>query len=84
MKKPMIHLKKKSRARAKEEGREIRCPITILPLTMIICLPLTRSPRHPLVKLPFRWDGLYQMEILDKGASNLAQSKHLDNCAYMC
>jgi hypothetical protein len=41
----------------------------------------------PVGKAPpptFRWDGLYQMEILDEGASNLAQSEHLDNCAYMC
>jgi hypothetical protein len=52
MKKPMIHPKNKSRARAKEEGRKIRDPTTILPLTMVIFLHLTPSPRYPLVKLP--------------------------------
>jgi hypothetical protein len=82
MKKPMIHQKKKSRA--KQEIMEIRDPIKLLPLTMIICLPLTPSPRYLLVKPLFRWDRLYQMEILDEGASNLAQSEHSDYCAYRC
>jgi hypothetical protein len=52
MKKLMIHPKKKSRARAKEEGREIRDPITLLSLIMIICLALMPSPQYPSVKPP--------------------------------
>jgi hypothetical protein len=44
----MFHLKNKSRA--KEEGREIRDPTTLLPLTMITCLPLAPSLRYLLVK----------------------------------
>jgi hypothetical protein len=82
MKRPMIHLKKNSRA--KVEGWEIGDPTTLLHLTMITCLPLTLSPWYPLVKPPFRWDGLYQMEVLDVDASILAQSEHLGYCAYMC
>jgi hypothetical protein len=46
----MIHPNKKSRA--KEEIREIRDPIKVLSLTMIICIPITPSPRYPLVKPP--------------------------------
>jgi hypothetical protein len=39
----------------------------------------------PVGKAPlFRWDALYQMEILDEDVSNLAQYDRLDYCAYMC
>jgi hypothetical protein len=48
MKRPMLHPKKKPRAR--KEEREIRDPATLLPLTMIICLTLVPSLRYPLVK----------------------------------
>jgi hypothetical protein len=48
MKGLMLHLKKKSNAREKE--REIRDPTTLLPLTMITCLPLAASFRYPFVK----------------------------------
>jgi hypothetical protein len=50
MKRPMIHLKKKSMT--KGERREIRDLIILLLLTMIICLPLMPSPWYPLVKPP--------------------------------
>jgi hypothetical protein len=32
----------------------------------------------------FRWDRLYQMEILDDDASNIARSECLENCACRC
>jgi gluconate kinase len=48
---------------------------------MKIYLPLTHSPRYPLVKPLFLMDELYQMEVLDEDASNLAQFEHLDYCA---
>jgi hypothetical protein len=38
--------------RAREEEREIRDPITLLPLTIITCLPLAPSLGYPLVKPP--------------------------------
>jgi hypothetical protein len=47
MKRPMLHLKKKSRTR--KEKREIRDPTTLLPLIMIIYLTLAPSLRYPLV-----------------------------------
>jgi hypothetical protein len=47
MKRLMLHSKK---PRAREEEREIRNPTTLLPLTMITCLPLAPSLRYPLVK----------------------------------
>jgi hypothetical protein len=55
MKRPMLHPKKKSRA--KEEERQIRDPITLLPSIMITYLPLEPSPRYPLVKPPSHFDG---------------------------
>jgi hypothetical protein len=33
---------------------------------------------------PFRWDGLYQMELLDEDASNLAQYERLEHCVCRC
>ncbi len=85
MKRPMLHPKKKSKTR--KEGREIRDPTTLLLLIMIIYLTLAPSLWYLLVTPPpppFRWDGLYQMEVLDVDASILAQSEHLGYCAYMC
>jgi hypothetical protein len=46
------------------------------PSSAFTSIPVGKAP-------PFRWDGLHQMEILEKDASNLAQSKRLDYCAYM-
>jgi hypothetical protein len=82
MKTLMLHPKKKSMT--KEEEREIRYPISLLPLIMITCLPLAPSPRYPLLKSQFRWDGLYQIEVLDEDASNLAQSERFDYYVHMC
>jgi hypothetical protein len=64
--------------------REISNPTTLLPLIMIIYLTLAPSLHHPSVISPFRWDGLYLMELLDEDASNLAQSERLEHCACRC
>jgi hypothetical protein len=37
-----------------------------------------------IVTPPFRWDRLYQMELLDEDASNLAQSERLEHFACRC
>jgi hypothetical protein len=50
MKKMMLHPKKKSRTRKRK--REIRDLITLLHITMVICLTLTPSLRYPLVTPP--------------------------------
>jgi hypothetical protein len=34
--------------------------------------------------LPFRWDRLHQMELLDEDAFNLTRSKYLKYCACRC
>jgi hypothetical protein len=53
MKRPMLHLKKKPRTR--KEGREIRDPMTLLPLIMIIYLTLAPSLLYSLS--PPHFDG---------------------------
>jgi hypothetical protein len=47
MKRLVLHPKK---LRARKEDRGIRNPTILLPLTMIICLPLSSSLWYPLVK----------------------------------
>jgi hypothetical protein len=74
----------KEEAKDKKGKREIRDLITMLHITMIICLTLTTSPRYPLVNPPFRWDRLHQMELLDEDASNLTRSECLEYCACRC
>jgi hypothetical protein len=56
IKKSMLHSNKRRRARKRK--REIRDLITLLRITIIICLTLTTSPRYPLVTPPpLRFDG---------------------------
>jgi hypothetical protein len=83
MKRPMLHPKKK--LREKKEEREIKKSYNttsfnydnLPPSSIFTSVPVGKAPP------PFRWDELYQIEILNEDASNLAQSEHLDYCGYM-
>jgi hypothetical protein len=74
MKRTMLHSKKKPMAR--KEEREIRDPITLLPLTMTNYLTLMPSLQYPLVNPPgfdgmdyTKWRYLMRMHLISLGLS---------------
>jgi hypothetical protein len=61
-------------AKDKKRGKEDKRSYNTTPFNYDNLPHLTPSLRYPLVDSPFQWDGLYQMELHDEDASNLARS----------